>query len=309
MSFARLVRSPGLLLSLALLVLVVALAAPARAQIGQARPWMGIEIEQGTRGVRIKNVREKTPAQAAGLLAGDEVLTLDGRAVKTPGELIACVQEKGVGVQVALRVLRGKAELDVKLALAARPDEAQLLREHLIGKPAPAFVAEKLAGPHAAALGDLKGQVVVVEFWATWCGPCRSTLPTLSAWQKKYGDQGLRVVGISAEAKDALDEFLAKQKGKIGYTVGRDDGGKVSGAYGVPAIPTLIVIDRAGTVRFAEVGAGDNLALAEATFVPLLAAAAPAPAPVDKPAPAVPAPAKKPAKAKAAPAKTTAPAR
>ena len=263
-----------------LLALLFVMPAVAHADLQQARPWIGIEIEQGTRGVRIKAVREKTPAATAGLLAGDEVLAIDGRAVKAPGELIGCVQEKGVGTQVSLHVLRGKGEVDVKLALAARPDEAQMLRDQLLDKPAPAFAIEKVAGPHAAALKDLKGQVVVVEFWATWCGPCRSTMPTLSAWQKKYGAQGLRVVGISAETREAIDEFLAARgKEAPAYTILRDDGGKVSSAYAVPAIPTLVVIDRAGVVRFAEVGAGGNLDQAEAIFKPMLAPVAPAPAP------------------------------
>jgi thiol-disulfide isomerase/thioredoxin len=286
MSFPRIPRRTSLVV---LGLLLLGLAPAARAELGQARPWIGIEIEQGDRGVRIKAVREKTPAQAAGLKAGDEVLAIDGAAVKAPGELIGRVQDKGVGSQVALHVLRGKDEVDVKLALAARPDEAQLLREQLMDKPAPAFTVEKVIGPHAAALGELKGQVVVVEFWATWCGPCRSTMPILSAWQKKYGAQGLRVVGISAETREAIDEFLAAKKDKPGYTIGRDLGGKVSGAYGVPAIPTLVVVDRSGVVRFAEVGAGSNLDAAEATFLPLLAAAG---APATASAPLAPPPAK-----------------
>src|SRR6185436_8830904 len=104
------------LLPAALVALVVGAALPARADLGQARPWIGIEIEQGDRGVRIKAVREKTPAASAGLQAGDQVLTIDGKDVKAPGELIASVQEKGVGAKVALHVLRATGEVDVQLA-------------------------------------------------------------------------------------------------------------------------------------------------------------------------------------------------
>jgi thiol-disulfide isomerase/thioredoxin len=253
------------------LLLVAALAfasSPAvRAEVGAARPWIGIAIEKGDKGVRVKDVRGKTPAEAAGLKASDEVVSIDGAPVKEPGELIDIVQKKGVGASVKLSVVRDGKPLEVTLALAARPDEAQMLRDHLIGKPAPALEAEKLAGPHD--LAGLKGNVVIVEFWATWCGPCRSTMPVLTDWQKKYGKDGLRVVGVSAEEADVLTPFLAKHK--LGYTVARDTTGKLSGSFAVPAIPTIVVIDRDGVVRFAEVGAGDTLARAEAAFKPLLA--------------------------------------
>jgi thiol-disulfide isomerase/thioredoxin len=253
-----------------LLLLAFLVVSPAHAQVGSAKPWIGIAIEKGDKGVRVKDVRGKTPAEAAGLRASDEVVALDGVAVKEPGELIDHVQKKGVGASVKLSLVRDGKPLEVTLALAARPDEAQMLRDHLLGKPAPALTAEKLAGPHE--LAGLAGNVVLVEFWATWCGPCRSTMPTLTAWQKKYGADGLRVVGVSAEEPDVLAEFLAMPKHKIGYTVARDASGKLSGAFAVPAIPTIVVIDREGVVRFAEVGAGDTLARAEAVFKPLLAA-------------------------------------
>jgi thiol-disulfide isomerase/thioredoxin len=265
-------RAVGLV---AVLVLVGA-SVSALAQFKAAKPWIGIAIEDGAKGVRIKSVMTKTPAEAAGLKPGDEVLSIDGTAVKKPGELIAKVQDKGVGTTVTLHVLRDGKELDIKLALAARPDEQQMLRDNLIGKPAPAFAfsgGDKV-GPHAASLADLKGNVIVVEFWATWCGPCRSTMPTLTDWQKKYGAKGLRVVGISSEGMDKVKPFAEKEK--LGYTVAADPDSKVGLAYGIPAIPTIIVIDQQGVVRFAEVGAGDNLAAAEKLFVSLL--------PTDEPA-------------------------
>jgi peroxiredoxin len=267
MTFRRVVGLVAALAFAAAVPIVVA-ARSAHAQLVQARPWIGIEIEQGQKGVRVKGVREHTPGAQAGLKAGDEVLAIDGKAVTKPDELIGYVQDKGVGTTVALHLARDGKELDVKLTLAARPDEAELLRQHLVGKPAPDFALADSMGPHPAKLADLKGNVVVVEFWATWCGPCRTTTATLTAWQKKYGPKGLRVVGISGEDWDTVKAFAQKQK--LGHTVASDADGKIGGAYQIQAIPTLIIIDRDGVVRYAEMGAGDNLAAAERTFLKLL---------------------------------------
>src|SRR5262245_61541602 len=95
---------------LALVSAMVPWPGPARAaglpNFQQARPWIGILIEAGVRGVRIKEVMAKTPAEKAGLKASDEVLALDGVPVKTEGELIGRVQERGVGQRVTLKILR-----------------------------------------------------------------------------------------------------------------------------------------------------------------------------------------------------------
>jgi thiol-disulfide isomerase/thioredoxin len=249
--------------ALVLAFLVPALAHAAIGSIQTARPWMGVVIEPGKVGVRLTDVYEGTPAFKAGLKKHDEVLAIDGFAVKQTGELINRVSEKGVGQSVTLRVLREKKELTVTLALEAKPDELKLLRDALLNKPAPAF---DVGG---ATLASMKGQVVVVEFWATWCGPCRTSMPRLGEWQKKYAAKGLRVIGITDEKAETIAQFVAQKK--PGYTVGSD--AKAKETYRVPVIPMMVVIDRAGIVRHVEIGGGNKLDLVEQAFVPLLAAA------------------------------------
>jgi peroxiredoxin len=232
-----------------------------------ATPWIGIGVGEGQKGVAVTEVIDGTPAQRAGLRTGDEVVAIDGVAVAAAGDLIARVRDKGVGAKVTLALLRaGKAE-SITLALEARPDEVALLREHLVGKPAPTFALAETRGSYPAALGKLAGHVVLVEFWATWCGPCNASAPRLSAWQEKFGPRGLRIVGVSEEPLDVISRHAAAHK--LGYTVAHDPGA-VNEAYQIPAIPTLVVVDRKGVVRYADVGAGDKLDAAERVISQLL---------------------------------------
>jgi peroxiredoxin len=255
---------------LAVVVIITLTAATAVAQ-ESARPWIGISIEPGARGVRVKQTVENTPAARAGIEAGDEVVAIDGTPVADPTALIAKIGERGVGQTVTLTLYRDGKQRAVKLALENRPDEMALLRERLVGKPAPRFALAAAQGPYPAKLDALAGQVVVVEFWATWCAPCNTTLPVLSAWQEKYGARGLRVVGLSTEPLDVISRHLAKKGAKLSYTVASDDGAAIYDAYHVPSVPTLVVIDRRGKVRHVEVGAGSKLDGVEQVFRAALA--------------------------------------
>jgi thiol-disulfide isomerase/thioredoxin len=223
-----------------------------------ATPWIGVAIEPAEGGVRVSQVMVDTPAERAHLRAGDVILRVDGEAVGEPGQVIASVQKKGVGQTVALSIRRGAKTETVELALEPRPDELAQVRKQLVGKKPPSPIA-------AAGLG---GHPVVVEFWATWCGPCNTTLPRLSAWQEKYGPRGLRVVGVSTEDADVVARHVAGRKLK--HTLVSDPDARTYQAWLIPAVPTLVVLDREGIVRHVEVGAGERLDAVETAFLPLL---------------------------------------
>ena len=93
-------------------------------------------------------------------------------------------------------------------------------------------------------LRDLKGKVVLVNFWATWCPPCRKEMPDLQALYDKYKDEGLVVLSISDEEAAKVNPFIAERK--ITYPVLLDPGRKVNGAYVVEGIPKTFVYDREG---------------------------------------------------------------
>lgn len=93
-------------------------------------------------------------------------------------------------------------------------------------------------------LGDLRGKVVLVNFWATWCPPCRKEMPDLEALYEKYRDQGFVVLAISDEEAAKVTPFIAEQK--IGYPVVLDPGRKVNDLFQVEGIPKSFVYDRDG---------------------------------------------------------------
>jgi len=122
----------------------------------------------------------------------------------------------------------------------------------LAGKTAPSFTLKDLNGKQVR-LSDFKGKVVLLDFWATWCGPCRQAIPHLEALHKKYKDQGLVVIGINHERDhDKVKEFA---KENISYIV-LLDADREFAEYGIRGIPAAFYIDREGKIRYCEIGFG-----------------------------------------------------
>ena len=134
---------------------------------------------------------------------------------------------------------------------------------------APAWELKDLEGK-AVKLSDFKGKVVLLNFWATWCPPCRKEIPALIALQNQYKDQGLVVVGISLDQGGAstVKPFATRMKINYPLVIGDE---KTAAAYGgIQAIPTTFYIDREGNVAGQHQGDADKAAF-EAAIRPLLA--------------------------------------
>lgn len=126
----------------------------------------------------------------------------------------------------------------------------------LVGKDAPDFELKDLAGGEVK-LADLKGSVVLLDFWATWCGPCVASMPHLDAIHKDLKDQGLKSFAVNLrEAEAEVKKFV--EKTSLGLPVLFDKDGKVAKSYGVRGIPQTVVIGKDGKVRKVVVGSGTH---------------------------------------------------
>jgi peroxiredoxin len=98
-------------------------------------------------------------------------------------------------------------------------------------------------------LDDLRGQVVMINFWASWCGPCRQEFPVLEQMYRKYRPMGFTLLAVNVESDSAdAERFLAATP--VTFPVAFDRENAVSGSYGVSAMPTTLIVDRKGQVRW-----------------------------------------------------------
>jgi thiol-disulfide isomerase/thioredoxin len=99
----------------------------------------------------------------------------------------------------------------------------------------------------------LRGQVVLVDFWASWCAPCKASFPVMEALHQQYGGRGLVVLAVNVdESSAAMEKFL--KKSPVSFAVVRDAAHKLVAAADVATMPTSFLVDRAGKVRFLHTG-------------------------------------------------------
>jgi cytochrome c biogenesis protein CcmG/thiol:disulfide interchange protein DsbE len=147
----------------------------------------------------------------------------------------------------------GSVKPAAKVTQQQKPTAAQFNLSDAVGQPLPAFKLKDADGQTVRA-ADYKGKVVLLDFWATWCGPCKIEIPWFMDFERQFKDQGFAVVGVSMDEDGwkAIKPYAHNMKMNYRILLGDDD---VSTAYGgLDSLPTTLLIDRQGRIASVHVG-------------------------------------------------------
>ncbi len=227
------------------------------AQASDTKPWLGIGFRGSAGGVIVDEVIPDSPADIAGILVGDVVVAVGRSPTRMPNRLVSAIQKYSVGDQTVVSVRRKGKLLRLHAELASFLSPAELLRRRLVDRDAPSFSLPVVHGEAEGDLEKLRGKVVVLEFWSSWCGPCKASFEPLANLEAAHLGE-LVVLTITADQDSQLTRFHS------GYAmplpVLHDPERRVHQAYHYEqSLPTIIVIGRDGLVRYADTGSSLNL--------------------------------------------------
>lgn len=122
-----------------------------------------------------------------------------------------------------------------------------------VGEPPPEINLPDLNNGKKISLAALRGKVVLVDFWASWCAPCKEEMPVLESLHKRFKDSGLVIIGVSVDNEAAnAKKFLSSVK--VSFPIVHDAGKTVADSFKPPRMPTSYVIDKTGKIRFIHAG-------------------------------------------------------
>jgi len=235
----------------------------------KGRPFLGVRTE----GNKLIKVTPESPAELAGMQTGDTLLKVNGKAIADTSDIGAAFDGSKPGDEVEVVYEREGKEHVKKVALA---DFHELVNVKLspMGKPLKPLKATDVSGKEVS-LDQFAGKVLLVDFWATWCEPCKDEAPIVQSVWEKYKDRGLEWLGVSADTEDAarLWKATVERNGYGGVHI-RDP--KWDESMNGRGYPMILLVDRSGIVR-ADVRGGQ---IAEAVEYLLSEGAVPSGEPV-----------------------------
>ena len=225
----------------------------------RAGGWLGIHMEQSAPpaipGILVKSVHPGSPAEKTDLQIGDLIVAIDDVNTLSLQQFSFMIRSQVPGSKLILALERDGEKLNREVELSARPDPS-VANKKMTNKAAPAFAVTLLESGLTHRLEDYRGKVLLLEFWATWCGPCIQAIPALNNVRAKFSADEVAILAISDETRDKVMQFQPKDQ--MEYTVALSTTAKRD--YQVHAIPTAFLIDPQGIVRWTHVGYGGDRA-------------------------------------------------
>lgn len=144
------------------------------------------------------------------------------------------------------------------LGHAAAPELLPVAERHVVklGEPAPNFQLRDMNG-HPVALADLRGKVVLLNFWATWCGPCRVEMPAMEELYRAFSRKDFEILAVSTDAQGVAVTRPFQQENHLTFPILHDADYRVGLTYGARSLPMTFMVDRQGIVRHQIFGARD----------------------------------------------------
>jgi thiol-disulfide isomerase/thioredoxin len=219
---------------------------PARPLATHGPSW-GFQ-SRGTAPPRIRIFRSPVPGAALWLI--------DTQAMKLPDAVKALAEWSNRLAKLPPAAETGAPSPAPNRLLTGRPF-TPLSEAELVAKPAPEFTLKDISG-REITLASLRGKPVLLDFWATWCEPCRESMPHIQALHDQFKEKGLMVLGIDInESAEEARKYFVDQKYSFASLLG--SGSDVTKNYGAESIPRVVLIDKDGVVRYVHTGWGSGM--------------------------------------------------
>ena len=214
-----------------------------------AVPWLGVTFKKTTfenhLALNVVGVHPESGCFGAGMVSGDLIVGVQGKPLTDMAQIQSAVAGGKTGQKIKIEIVREGKKKPLTVSLTERPDDISSLTGSAIGSKIAEFGANFYKN---AEKRKEKPQATLLDFWATWCGPCRKTLPVLESVYKKYSSKGLEIIGISSEDLNTLNAFYSQAHASP-YPLYRDAKQDLWRRYGIHAVPTLMLLDKDGYIK------------------------------------------------------------
>ena len=204
-------------------------------------PWLGVTLESREEtpggGVLVTGTLRRSPSEGTGVQPGDRIVAVEGDPVASRHQILSVVRQRNSGDSVTVTVKRGQRRVDLDFKLAPMPSAEDIVRNHLLGFDAPDFQFRYVGDGKNTKLSTLKGKPTILEFWATWCGPCHLVQKELAAVKERFGER-IHIIGVSEEEAKVVRKHLDTYPSRYAMAV---DNGSSRDACSLPPSKIRVV--------------------------------------------------------------------